>query len=92
MEHVHDAEKRMLKCFHCGSELKNWNPLCRSRDGIEYRAATPFKWCPNCCWITFKTLAIYLGFPEEDAELYISRALAQEPEPAHTVFAYSHAD
>lgn len=67
---VHDLEKRMLNCSHCGTALKQWEPQIGLSWGAE-RMATPFKWCTNYCCVVFKNLAILLGIPEADAEAYL---------------------
>jgi hypothetical protein len=72
---AHAAEKMMLMCFHCGTELKPWNPQIGTNP--ENRQQTPFKWCSNCCQTAFKRLCAYLGIAEEVSEEYLLSQIKQ---------------
>lgn len=71
---IFEAEARMLKCFHCGSLLKSWEPQVGTGPA---RMQTPFKWCDNCAGITFKNLAALMGIPDKDTERFINDRLPQ---------------
>lgn len=58
---AHSIEQHMNNCFHCGTELKRWEPAIFENNKEVGREQTNHKWCTSCCHVICKVLSVYSG-------------------------------